>query len=112
MREELSIGMYVRTTDIGIKSICKMISNGSFYTENGYEILSNVLKASFNIIDLIEVGDYVNGKKVIQIYKPKGTYCLWILLENEVCIADCESFNIKEILTHESYENNIYRVKE
>ncbi len=137
MKEKLSVGMYVRT-EYGIinKIVGKeenkqltllniiifekpMIIQNEF--EYNYQAKTRfltksvelfIVKSSFNIIDLIEVGDYVNGKKVIKTYNPEGTYCLWIALEDEICIADCESFNIKEILTHEQYENNVYRIGE
>lgn len=63
-----------------------------------------ITKASFNLIDLIEVGDYVNGSKVSIIEnngKALGVYEDYIY-ENE----------IKEVLTHEQYEANCYKVVE
>jgi hypothetical protein len=39
------------------------------YNDNYSYFRDNVVKASFDIIDLIEVGDYVNGMKVIEINK-------------------------------------------
>lgn len=65
---ELKEGMYVRTkygitqyreyeTDKG-KLLCMPLTNGTFAN------IEDVVKASNNIIDLIEVGDYVNGYKV------------------------------------------------
>lgn len=62
-----------------------------------------IKKASFNIIDLIEVGDYVNGEYMQEHYlqhnRIEHTYnSYWY--END----------IKEILTHEQYEANAYRI--
>ena len=75
--KELEVGMYVRTNG---GYICKLININDF-REPGmkYGIEANYLKdivfigdediskASYNIIDLIKVGDYVNGYKVLEI---------------------------------------------
>lgn len=37
--------------------------------EEWEKIKSHIIKASYNIIDLIEVGDYVNGYKIIKIFQ-------------------------------------------
>lgn len=81
----------------------------------GYEDFTDLFnpshyeKASFNIIDLIEVGDYVNGLKVIDI------------VENDIYISDfyAESYigivkvkDIKSIITHEQMEQMAYKVEE
>jgi len=68
---ELEAGMYVRTKE---GYICKILKLNEPYQDDGYldfnDIGSpkiqekNVVKASYNIIDLIEVGDYVNGNCV------------------------------------------------
>ena len=72
---ELKEGMYVRTKK-GIgrvteytkhKSwgyIVKVLGQYSCYTHTSNGELSDVIKASYNLIDLIEIGDYVNGEKV------------------------------------------------
>ena len=68
---KLEVGMYVRTKRDGIGKIISL-SIGS-EDECCFIELSkrrtgikehNIIKASHNIIDLIEVGDYVNGEKV------------------------------------------------
>ena len=62
------------------------------------------LKVSHNLIDLIEVGDYVNGRQVYFI-KDDELY--------EECIHGmCQIKDIKSILTHEQYEANCYKVVE
>ena len=72
-------------------------------------------KASYNIIDLIEVGDYVNGYKVVS----KGTLSsesnnvyLEILTKNLKNFWNNKIFeqDIKTILTHEQFENNCFRI--
>ena len=54
---ELEIGMYVRTI------------NGKIWIIKSQKAISghkkDIINASYNIIDLIEVGDYVNGYKVL-----------------------------------------------
>ena len=73
---EISKGMYIRTEDGYIGKCIDIDSdNFMFFDKPVYKnfsdtfdscYLSNIdiKKASFNIIDLIEVGDYVNGEKV------------------------------------------------
>lgn len=67
-----------------------------------------ITKASFNLIDLIEVGDYVNGYKIrehsiqngiFNYYDEKGNY---YRIENNK--------DIKEVLTKEQYNANAYIV--
>jgi hypothetical protein len=77
---KLEVGMYVRIQwGNGEQTISKctnkvdmgdtQYSNNDFYihTDKKGEVIykSMILKASHNIIDLIEVGDYVNGYLII-----------------------------------------------
>lgn len=64
---------------------------------------------SFNIIDLIEVGDYVNGYKVIEI--EKTTKCVHTDYSEHLMESIAE-FEIKTILTHEQYKQNCYKLEE
>ena len=59
---------------------------------------------SFNIIDLIEVGDYVNG------YKVRGTSVSTLLLDNFNMIQIDEE-DIKSIVTKEQFKSMSYRVE-
>lgn len=77
--------------------------------------LGNIVKHSKNIIDLIEVGDIVNGCEVVA---EKYTYIEmnFINVDSEIsygwgtgAIPESE---IKTILTHEMYEQNCYKVGE
>ena len=69
---ELKVGIYIRTKNV-IGKINHFVNNN--YTQkftyidnkgvsNILENNEDILKASHNIIDLIEVGDYVNGLRV------------------------------------------------
>ena len=66
---------------------------------------NDITKASHNIIDLIEIGDYVNGCRVIKINLEsplKYVKCI-----NDNCFEEKE---IKTILTKKQMENNCYRI--
>ena len=73
-----------------------------FFVGGNGEYEDKIIKSSPNIIDLIEVGDYVNGFKVIDI------------VENDIYISDyyAESYigfvkvkNIKSIVTKEQFSS-------
>lgn len=73
----------------------------------------SISKHSKNIIDLIEVGDFVNGKRVIEKEN--------VLLSTNVRSIDRSGYNIsipqygtgiKTILTHEQYEEHCFKVEE
>lgn len=68
---KLEIGMYVRTKRGKIGQIVRINKDSVAIEFNKMwqdQIrLENIIKASFNIIDLIKEGDYVNGKKVYSI---------------------------------------------
>ena len=75
---------------------------------------SMIVKHSKNIIDLIEVGDYVNGREVKHIAMFEGfpDYPKLIFVDETHLIPDdtCENEDIKIILTKESYMANCYKV--
>lgn len=117
---KLEVGMYVRTKDGRISKMTRIKIDielkSTFYCFEENTIHRNyeecelneiVLKASYNIIDLIEVGDYVNGLKVIDI------------VENDIYISDyyAESYigivkvkDLKSIVTKEQMEQMEYRI--
>ena len=120
---ELEPNMYVRTKK-GIAKIVEIFDkeNEPYYgakyrTDTFLEIYydseyigdEDISKSSHNIIDLIEVGDYVNGLKVIDI------------VENDIYISDyyAESYigmakvkDIKSIVTKEQFSQMEYKVGE
>lgn len=71
-----------------------------------------VIKSSPNIIDLIEVGDYVNGYRVIDFdYSATDTRIrIWIDTENEINYIFKN--DIKSIVTHEQFSQKEYRIGE
>jgi len=69
-------------------------------------------KASYNIIDLIEVGDYVNGKKVIKV---NIDYIFDYSEEIKIVYFNEEDYiysseDIKSIVTKEQFESMSYKV--
>ena len=68
----------------------------------------NIIKASHNIIDLIEVGDYVNGQRVdtIQNGQLLSTNSYDFRLENIVLCNE----DIKSIVTKEQFESMKYKI--
>ncbi len=79
--------------------------------------LKNIIKASYNIIDILEVGDYVNGMEVTRIsgtrYDKNDLHCYCEHNGNEnwqqVMIP---VKNIKSIVTKEQFEEISYKIKE
>ena len=109
--EALELNMHVRT-EHGIYKINGYINNN--YTQKFTYIdnkgVSNILeekeiiKASYNIIDLIEVGDYVNGWKVL--YWTDGTKVV-----DDGYATNLDKISVKSILTKEQFESMKYEVK-
>ena len=74
-------------------------------------LIADITKHSFNLIDLIEVGDYVNGNIVTDKYLFAGEKPAIETERNDTnCKCLCEK-DIKSILTHEVFEANAYKVK-
>lgn len=90
-------------------------SDINYYTESGLEInKKDITKHSFNLIDLIEVGDYVNGYKVISVDKNAPENCIECIeldRNNAYEYQFISSKDIQSILTHEQFEANCYKTK-
>jgi len=114
---------YVRTKDGEILKIdsfekdclnidCVCFTTGEIYTE---ELLKEILtKHSKNIIDLIEVGDIVNGYIVLDVMEDLQTGEIHLEMPSSYPKeGSCAIYNddIKTILTHEQYNSNCYKVK-
>lgn len=74
----------------------------------------NIVNHSKQLIDLIEVGDYVNGREVKHIAMFEGfpDYPKLIFVDETHLIPDdtCENDEIRTILTKEQFEANCYKV--
>jgi hypothetical protein len=89
-----------------------------YYNEYVYEedfkewYEEEVVKSKSNIIDLIEVGDYVNGSKVIDIAQaPEKALYLNDISQKGALIPVC-NYQIKSIVTKEMFANISYKVGE
>ena len=83
------------------------------------KIKSHIVKASHNIIDLIEVGDYVNGYPVAYITDLGNEFGKRLSFGDETCVV-ASKFNfdkvyiykedIKSIVTKEQFESMEYKI--
>ena len=122
---EINVGDYVRTKK-GIAKILGRINEPDNYyfkmliTDKYLEIHDDteyihdldIIKSSKNIIDLIEVGDYVNGKKVDEISLIEDTYYIKTKVSNTNNYDYLPGHLIKTILTKEQFESMTYEVEE
>lgn len=117
--EEIKVNDYIRTVD-GIKKVIA-INTGTRVTIYGKYVLDkdykgirpaiaekNILKHSSNIIDLIEVGDYVNGKYVFDVFEKDGKKYLKV----DCMYGYYSEDEIGEVVTHEQFKNMVYRLED
>ena len=121
----IEVGEYVRIDKdhriiaLGIAKVVKTI-NETIYVKNNFELpitidKNSISKHSKNIIELIEVGDYVNGKEVKHIAMFEGfpDYPKLIFVDEKHLLPGetAENKDIEAILTKEQMEANQYVVK-
>mgnify|MGYP003294226651 CR=1 FL=1 len=105
--------------EIGAKQLIILASIYAceFYRKLGYDYLDSkkgsltpafIVNHSKNIIDLVEAGDYVNGKEVIEVRNQNGKIYLMTGYVPQSYIKD----EIKSILTKEQFNQNSYKVVE
>ena len=92
----MNVGDYYRTK-YGINKLTE-----------GKCVLNDIIKSSPNIIDLIEVGDYVNGYRITTI----GSNGIYAEDENGYLIKMFTKEDIKSIVTKERFESMEYKVGE
>lgn len=109
---KLEVGQFARlksgySNELGIGKIdfvanCGVATIG-FKNKKLGVFIEDIKKASYNIIDILEVGDYVNGELVT-----------FIQSSNEVISTDkhtrITNEDIKSIVTHEQMEQMAYKV--
>ena len=83
----------------------------NYYINSGLEVnKDDIVKHSKHIIDLVQVGDYVNGHKIImdlkQSRKHYGTIDCFVTAKDYTF----EENEIETILTKEQYMKNCYKV--
>lgn len=117
MKLELRKNMYYRTYSGFINKIISIKNfNEREYLLNGFYINKDTIKkASYNIIDILEVGDYINGDKIeyIYIYDCEGAMReFYYDYENPNDDVGRWQEEIKTIITHEQMEQMAYKVEE
>lgn len=114
---EIEVGDWIRSKD-GFIGRVRRITYDDMEKSNYYicekdnvmasNYLENIAKHSKNIIDLVEVGDYVNGKEVIEVREQEGKIYLMTGYVPQTYIKE----DIKSIVTHEQFANVEYKVEE
>ena len=107
---KLEVGMFCRIKTLsGIGRIAKLEKIDDIcITDNGAVDKNNIIKARHNILDLIEVGDYVNGYKITLIHE---TYnALYAEDEQGYLIKSFGKDDIKSIVTKEQFSSMKYRL--
>ena len=113
---KLKEGMYIRYLGNIAKIIAVLIDGNSsslnrVYVDNETVFFSEIEKASFDLIDLIEVGDYVNGKEVSDVMKNNDGDVTDIAYTEEVEGQSYSLMPIKKIVTKEQFNSMQYEVK-
>lgn len=116
--EEIKENEYIRTTqgtiariedtefDICYNTFNQLLYKNWIMSECFYE---EIVKHSSNIIDLIEIGDYVNGKLIHNKFGNPKNGELMIIYGNG---KHFDNKNIKTVVTKEQFANAEYKVKE
>lgn len=120
---KIDVGMYVRHNYYGIGKITNSYeSEGKTWFNvkfNCYEDDENHcgiceqsigFKASHDIIDLIEVGDYVNGCIVCEIGEAKSGKYVEVNDNDKGWRSLYFNNQIYSILTHEQFEREVYKI--
>ena len=108
---EIQVGEFIRTKGF-ICKVTKIMEQDEalplyYCTDLGFGFLEkDIVKHSFNIIDLIEVGDYVNGYKVVEVTE----YTFTTMEQGGYKVHHKECVTIKSIVTKEQFESIKYEV--
>ena len=108
--ETLSVGMYVRTLN-GIVKIDK-IKDSIMIDTKGKTHFGDFIKASYNIIDILEVGDIISFYEYIDNYKKQYVIGIpdLITLDNIKDKITNDNIRLVSILTKEEMEQMAYKV--
>lgn len=86
----------------------------SFDNDDG-ELETNIIKASYNIIDILEVGDIIRYRIDKVSLETKGYLTGVIDITDEEMIESIKedkNYHVLQILTKEEFEKKAYKVKE
>lgn len=128
MNDKLAVGMYARTKSNGI---CKLYRNfvedsvdigigvlpeidGFFIDEKEVDYIErkDILKASFNIVDLIKAKDIILGNdgKIYQCWKIYKDYVFTYSKNKQGQTITFVDYQIDKVLTKEQFEQMSYRI--
>lgn len=125
VNKDIEVNDYVRINMdnrncIGIGRVSRIVNETIYVNMNNkYNLpvsfqIDKIVKHSKQLIDLIEVGDIVNGREVKHIAMFEGfpDYPKLIFVDETHLIPDdtCENDEIRTILTKEQFEANCYKV--
>lgn len=105
--------MYVRTSNDGIVKVLDTDEDGFKADNNSYYVFDSscIIKASYNITDLIEVGDYVNSKYVDEVAYIEDEYYIKTKVSNTNNYDYLPAHLIKSIVTKEQFEQMSYKIE-
>lgn len=109
---ELKEGMYVRTK-WGINKINEYVpQSGQLYFKNDVCVKSNVIKASYNIIDLIKSKDIILGKdgRLYQCWKVYKDYVFTYSKNKQGQTITLVDYQIDRIMCYHQFESMSYKV--
>lgn len=121
--EEIKVNDFVRTKQGYIAKCVEVDEDGDYYTFDEFvqenygdkysslyeRELEDIVKHSSNIIDLIEIGDYVNGKLIHNKFGNPKNGELMIIYGNG---KHFDNKNIKTVVTKEQFALAEYRLEE
>lgn len=110
----IEVGEYIRTRQGTIQKIKSIHKDMIWYCDIDWILEQDIIKHSKNIIDLIEVGDYVNGTRIdkkfaIKINPVTNQKYLEYNYGFENILND---FEINSIVTKEQFKEMEYRINE
>lgn len=125
MNKKLEVGMYIRYKTDGHTRISRLIKKdkerfeivGDNKIHGSILVLGNtcIREASYNLIDLIHIGDYINGYKVISkdySVKENNIDCIELDLNNNYQHNFISINQIESIITKEQMSQIGYKVGE
>ena len=102
-----NVDMWEIDIDYSYLSKCENEDYNSYaYNKNNSLFEYLVVKTSYNIIDILEKGDYVNGHRIEEIDFDDEE----IFTDSEYYCGVVEFCNIKSVITHEQMEQMAYKV--
>lgn len=107
---EIEVKEWVRLKDGRIRQFKQYVDKEYIELTRPYNTakVKDIVKHSKNIIDLVEVGDYVNGKEVIEVREQEEKIYLMTGYVPQSYIKE----EIKSIVTHEQFKSIEYKVEE